>query len=225
MTARSLMAGAACAVALALSMPAQAGQGWYVGVSGGGNLVDDIDFTGLRDRDAPAPDAALGGTWAVDEGWAILASTGYALATWRVEVEGGYRHNAVDTGIAIDLDAWTLSFNVIHDVRLSRSITLSLGGGIGADRTTLQIDSLGFDDTDWSLALQGIAGLSFELTPQLDLTFDYRYRFTEGADLASRLTSEPARESYALDDFGAHVATIGLRFSFDTAATVPMPTP
>lgn len=223
MTVRSLMAGVACAAALALAAPASAGQGWYVGVSGGGNLVDDIDYSGLRDRDAPGVDAALGGTWEIDEGWAILASTGYALATWRVEFEGGYRHNTVGNEIDIDVDAWTLSFNVIHDIRLSRSINLSVGGGLGADRTTLKIDSLGFDDTDWSLAAQAIAGLSFELTPQIDLTFDYRYRFTEGADLSSRLTSEPASETYALDDFGAHVATIGLRFSFDAPNTVPMP--
>jgi OOP family OmpA-OmpF porin len=224
MTVRTLMTGAACAAALLLSTAAQAGPGWYVGVSGGGTLVDDIDYSGLRDPDAPGPNAPLSGTWDIDEGWAVLASAGYALATWRVEFEGGYRQNAVGNEIDIDVDAWSLTFNVIHDIRLSNAIDLSVGGGLGADRLTVKMDTAGFDDTDWSFAAQAIAGLSFELTPQLDLTLNYRYRWTDGTDLASRITTEPASETYALDDFGTHIATIGLRYSLDAPNTVPMPT-
>ena len=43
--------GAATAVALLLSGTAQAGQGWYVGLAGGGTMIDDIDYAGLRNPD------------------------------------------------------------------------------------------------------------------------------------------------------------------------------
>jgi outer membrane protein OmpA-like peptidoglycan-associated protein len=218
--------GAASAAALLLSAPAQAGQGWYVGIAGGGTMIDDIDYTGLRDPDAAGPNVPLAGTWEVDTGWAAFATVGYGLASWRLELEGGYRHNGFDGALDIELDEWTAMVNALYEVRLSRSLNLSVGGGVGGDFANLKFANTGFDDDQWNFAWQGIAGLSFALSKDLDLTLDYRYLRVTGPELSSRITTPAGLDTYQLDDLGKHTLSVGLRFALGgEAAPPPAPLP
>ena len=225
MTFRRGLLGAAAAGALLLCVPAQAGQGWYVGLAGGGSIIDDIDYAGVRNPDAAGPDVALAGTWEVDTGWAGFATAGYKLASFRLELEGGYRHNGFDGPADIDLDEWTAMVNALYDVRVSRSLNLSVGAGAGGDFANLKIANTGFDDDQWNFAWQGLAGLSIAVAPNLDLTLDYRYLRVNGPELSSRITTPAGLDSYALDDLGKHTASVGLRFALGGEASPPPPAP
>ena len=105
--------GAAAALALTLSPQAMAGEGWYISVAGGGVWIDDIDYTGVRNPDSSPTDVVLAGPFVVDPGWAALVATGYGMGGWRVEVEGGYRSNTIDSASDIELNEWTAMMNVL----------------------------------------------------------------------------------------------------------------
>jgi outer membrane protein OmpA-like peptidoglycan-associated protein len=206
-------------------MPASAGNfnGWYIGLEGGGNWNSDNDagFATVPPLFAPV-DIEF------DTGWAALATIGYAFpdSGWRVEGEYGYRHNDVDAigGLPAngELTANTLMANVLYDFKLMDRLTLSVGAGAGAEHSTFD-DGVIDQDEDYNFAYQGIAGLSYAMTPRMDLTLNYRYLRTDessyhGAHLAHT-------DYYALDEGEKQTLTIGLRYDLyrDEAPMVQAP--
>jgi hypothetical protein len=90
-------------------------------------------------------------------------------------------------------------------------VTVYGGGGLGIANVEWDIGNPGyrFHGFDTVLAWQGIAGLSYDLTPQLALTGEYRYlssfedpSFASGGDRIDGV------------ELGDHSALIGLRYSF-----------
>lgn len=213
MKTRVLLLGAAAMLALGT---ANAGHhhGWYVGIEGGANWIDDADgvlFSGP---------ATIPVSFEFDTGWAVLGTVGYSFHNnWRLELEGGYRSNGLD-GSTADLNEWSIMANVVYDIPLSPKWDLSLGVGAGYDHATL---AAGVDLDDGNFAYQGIAGLSYAIGRQTDLTLTYRYlRVSE-----PEFETIPGLFGFRFDDVSKHTVTIGLRFDLspDEVAAPPPPPP
>lgn len=231
MRVRSFVIGGT--VALACALPASAGNfnGWYIGLEGGANWNSDNDAAF-----ATVPPLYTPATIGYDTGWAALATMGYAFENsgWRVEGEFGYRHNDIDSIAGLpaagELTSMTLMANVLYDFKLMDRLTLSVGAGAGAQHSTFD-DGVIDQDEDYNFAYQGIAGLSYAVSPRLDLTLNYRYLRTDessyhGAHLAHT-------DYYALDDGEKQTLTIGLRYDLypdstpvvDAPVATPPPAP
>ena len=82
-------------VSLCLVAPAQAAPGWYLSIEGGGKVVGDWDHTRTKMTwCGPEVKEALA---AFETGYAAFGAAGYAIDAWRVEVEGGFRMNDVES--------------------------------------------------------------------------------------------------------------------------------
>jgi outer membrane protein OmpA-like peptidoglycan-associated protein len=216
------------AALLALSSPASAGRftAWYFGVDGGASWVEDVDALVYA---TPALPPASASGFDFDMGWAAFASAGYSFANnWRVELEGGYRHNEIDSftpppagpAVALDgeLDQYTLMANVLYDFASSSGAMLSVGAGVGADyaraRSAAGIPfAAAFEGDDISLAFQALVGASYPITSFMDLTLNYRYLMVTDINLNDDETT-PGTVAIvdATDPAGEHTVTMGLRF-------------
>src|SRR4249920_144329 len=123
----TILLASACAFALcAGSAQAAHFNGWYVSLEGGANKTEDWNhrqhstIAGVVVDTDPA-------TSSFDTGWAALGSVGYAFHNWRVELEGGYRHNNQDRLVEFDpgptldttaghLTNWSIMGNVLYDI-------------------------------------------------------------------------------------------------------------
>ncbi len=232
---------------LALTSPASASRftAWYFGVDGGASWVEDLDVLAYA-TPGPVPLTASSADFGL--GWAAFASTGYAFANsgWRAEIEGGYRHNDIDTltppalpavQVDGDLNEYTLMANVLYDFPSAGGVMLTLGAGVGADYARTQTAALGplpaFDGDDISLAFQGIAGLSYPVTSWMDLTLNYRYLLVTDLNFDDQDTIAPAVAHVdTVGNLHKHTVTMGLRFGgrgpdrpMVAAAKAPPPPP
>ncbi|NOT41830.1 MAG: OmpA family protein [Alphaproteobacteria bacterium] len=231
MTTRSLLLGAVASLVF-VSAASAGPNGWYLGLEGGGNWVDDTDVAN------DTIDPTFGGGFApttssFETGWAALGTVGYGWNRWRAELELGYRDNELDvftvTGTPNtgggEFNEASAMLNFLYDWDFSERFGLFVGAGAGADYIQYKNDS-GFHtvpihDSDVVFAWQAMAGLNYRLTGRTDLVLAYRYfnasepEFTEidgGLDLHN--------DSY--DNVVKHTATIGLRYHFGQPAMEPM---
>jgi len=102
----------------------------------------------------------------------------------RVELEGLFGYTQYDRSVRGagptagdgDLFEYGLMFNIMPDVKLGR-LSLFAGGGIGASLYTLSDSSpTDYEDSRGALALQVMAGASFELAEPVSLYAMLRYR-------------------------------------------------
>ena len=192
---------------------------WYTAIEGGWNGIADadIDYIGT----IPATVTLVVTTPAeaqFDSGWALFATLGMDMGGgWRSEGELGYRSNDLKIAIpttfntvtkAGSLDELSLMINWLLDVPLSNSLKLTLGGGIGGEYAKLKTD-FGFDGSEWSLAYQGIVGLSFALDQQTELTLNYRHFRVIEPEFKDFVG--PVDEKINFDEIGKNSLTIGLR--------------
>lgn len=191
MQKKSALLATTAFAALAFAAPAHAaGSGWYVNLTGGGNWLDDNDFAV----------SAAGDTLTVntesDAGWVVSGAIGYSLAKMvtpglRVEVEVGYRENAVDGDwassdggadaglIEYDHSALSVMANVWYDFDVG-GVRPYVGGGIGwadveVDGNFLSGDVPAFSYSDDGFAWQAGGGINFDVSPNMQLGVGYRY--------------------------------------------------
>jgi outer membrane protein OmpA-like peptidoglycan-associated protein len=231
MKTRSLLIGALAPLAVVSAASANGQDGWYVGLEGGGNWIQDtsvvrtIDFPPLGD-----PFVAPPNKFQFDTGWAAFATVGRGFSShWRLELEGGYRDNSLQPNAAgnnMSLREWSAMLNALYDIPVTDRFSVSLGMGLGGDRATLERKSKPFRDSDWNFAYQGIGGISYELTDRLDLFANYRYfRVMEPTFSDISPLDGPALERFELGDLVKHSATIGLRYHFGAPEMVPVAAP
>jgi OOP family OmpA-OmpF porin len=241
MKLKAILLGTVLTAASVVTADASASnRGWYVGVEGGANWMQDVD----DHFDAPGTfvDTTLNVDF--DTGWAAIATVGYAFweSNWRVELEAGYRQNDINKGVfehtgpfwAKGSTAFTgdhiseasIMANALYDFHLTDRLTFSIGAGAGAAdvRVDMKNAPIPVDDSDWAFAWQGIAGLSYALTDRLDLTLNYRYfRVEDGVDAQSFGVF-----SNDYDTLENHTVTIGLRWDLspdEEPAPPPAPQP
>ena len=119
---------------LCLIAPAQAAPGWYLSLEGGGSLVSDWEHTRTKwTYCGPEVKEALA---AFDTGYAAFGAAGYAIDAWRVEVEGGFRQNDIESyeksswgrshvvDAAGELSEASVMVNIIYDVPLFERFSL-----------------------------------------------------------------------------------------------------
>ena len=228
MKVRSILLGTVAGLALAGTASAGQLPGWYIGIEGGANWVDDIDA-----RAVTASGSTSQGSLSTDTGWAVLATVGYSFQNhFRLEGEVGFRHNGLDgsfittsgspTALTGDFDELSLMANVLYDFQLGPKTVFSLGVGAGMDRANLQ--TAGLDVDDWAFAYQGIAGLAYNLNAKTQLTLNYRY--FRVSDLKFEIP--PGLGAIEFEDVTKHTVTLGLRYSFgreEEPAPVAAPPP
>ena len=192
----------------------------YGTIHGGLNLTRDTDFgTGLGTIDTDFNRGfAAGGALGLDMGRI------WQLGGLRVEAEGMFRRNSVDVHALEGQDlpgstgrarAVSGMVNVLHDFHWEGPFALRpyFGGGIGAARVRFQDFGVEvapdvLDDRDTAFAFQGIVGASFDVTPAMAVTADYRYFATRSLDM------ETADGTDISPRYQNHTIMAGLRFNF-----------
>ncbi len=232
MTLRSAVLCAA--VAASLGGAASAGQikGWYIGLEGGANWVEDWSHT-FNDFDGPL----LAAEASFDTGWAAFVTAGYAFNNnIRAEFEAGYRDNDVDgyvlngNSTTFGEDLWEASamVNVLYDISLMDKLSLSVGAGAGGDfaNYTFTIGATSAEDDEWNFAYQGLAGLNYMVGQRTAVFMNYRYLRVVSPEFDFRPVTSVAFVDG--DDFVKHTATIGIRYALQPAAApyvAPPPAP
>jgi outer membrane protein OmpA-like peptidoglycan-associated protein len=218
MLKNALLASALGLSIYALGTGAEAGHrpaGWYVGVEGGANWIDDAD---VALNIAPTIFEAE-----FESGWAVFAEVGYRWDNnWRIELEGGWRENDVDCisfggpcvpGPWGDISQFTHMINVLHDIDLSERTALSVGLGVGGNFVDADVPiPILRDDDDYVFAGQALVQLTHELSERLDFVLTYRYVTTDDPEfrLAPPVTVDYENEN--------HTVSVGLRFALQPEA-------
>jgi outer membrane protein OmpA-like peptidoglycan-associated protein len=235
MTTRRVLAGTVAFLCFAL--PAQAGEGWYLSLEGGANIVDDWEHTRTRwTICGPEIKEALA---AFETGWSAFGAAGYALNGWRVEVEGGYRHNDIESYVknwkgeivreggsrfdpSGELTEASLLINIIYDVPIFERFSISVGLGAGADFASFKLNTIWapVDEDDWHFVYQGLAGVNYALTEMTVLFVNYR--FANVSDVSFDPTALVHLEG---EDFQKQAATAGVRFQLSAPGLPPAPPP
>lgn len=143
-------------------------QNWYFSGFGAMNYNHDGDANG-------------GGEVEYDLGFGVGGSIGYAMPNGlRLEGEVAYRRNDIDTVGGIpnggELGTWAFMGNAVYEFNVQSSVKPHIGGGLGVVHGTVDYGGVSFDDTE--LGAQFIAGVDYNVAPDLALIFDYRYLVT-----------------------------------------------
>ncbi len=199
LTRITLAAGACLTAATLITVSSAKAQTYYVGGEAGWNVLPDQTdkISGIGSAKSR-----------YDSGYAVGARAGYEWGPWRFEEEYNYRNNGLSgiraggfnlPGVSGSREAHAIMTNVIYDVNLnqfgiSTPITPHIGVGIGAvdiiDHAKVAGVGQLFNDNDWEFGYQAIAGLRYNVTPNVAVDLDYRYLAT--TDATFRVPSAPA---------------------------------
>jgi OmpA-OmpF porin, OOP family len=231
----ALLAGTASA-----AMAQNYAPGPYIGLKGGITNLEDQSITGHTGN-------ALNLSTDADIGFGVLGFGGYSFGLWRLEGELGYRSNELDTlGVANDggipatqgqagqtgttqaaggrVNAISTMGNLIFDLPWSfAGISPYIGAGVGVarieQRGTAAPNVRYVDDSQWRLAYQGIAGLSWNFNPRWSVSAEYRYFAT---------TDPQYRDAQGLKvdgEYQTHNGFIGVTYHFGAPRVAPPPPP
>ncbi len=206
-------------VALAALMASAAGgayatEGWYGRADVGYSTDGSIDYGGGTDFD-------------LENDWSQHLGLGYAFQNgFRLEGELSHRYNDYDEGVLLDgnIHAWAAMLNGYYDFNRGGGVEPYLGLGVGAARlvNSLNAGLIVSQDQDTVLAYQGMAGVAFNVTPQLAIDVGYRYFVADDADFDADTFLGPA----TLDaDYDHQAVTLGLRYQFAAPYVAPPPAP
>ncbi len=173
---RKLLLASASALTLLASPAVAQEEGFYIGVGGGANIIhgDDINGNGI-DNDFDH-----------DAGFVGTGTIGYKYGNgFRNELELGYRANKTDQIADIDAtgdtEVYSAMVNLLFDLELTDSgIDTYIGAGAGGalvrhDKAGPVSGGTRLDDSDFTPAFQGIAGVSYALSSKADLYMNYQY--------------------------------------------------
>jgi outer membrane protein OmpA-like peptidoglycan-associated protein len=197
------------------------GGSWYVGAKAGGNwLANDTHL--VTNSLFPTP---IGGSVSYKDGVTGAVQGGFAFGGGlHLEEEFAYRYNQVDRvspygagrGSMRNYAAMT---NVTYELPIDFPLRPYIGGGIGAADYApyhLRGDGMPYPNyvggpDSWGLAWQAIGGVAYSLDDHIDLTLEYRY--------FERINDHPVGVG---NDYEAHSALVGVRYSFGEPAPAPM---
>ena len=172
---RKLILASATALAL-FSAPAFAqGEGFYIGVGGGANIIHGDDINGNGFNSDLEHDVGIVGAGKI----------GYKYSNgFRNEIELGYRTNDVDeiAGVTAEgeSEVYSAMINLLFDLDITETnIDTYIGGGIGGalvrhDKVGL-VQGTSIDDSEFTPAFQMIAGASYALSDKVDFYANYQY--------------------------------------------------
>ncbi|MDG1287786.1 MAG: outer membrane beta-barrel protein [Rickettsiales bacterium] len=172
---RKLLLASASVLTLFASPALAQSEGFYIGVGGGANIIhgDDINGNGFDSE------------FEHDAGFVGAGTLGYKYDNgFRNEIELGYRANKVDQIANVDAEGdtevYSAMVNLLFDLELTDS-NIDTYIGVGAGGALVRHDKAGLlsgtrvDDSDFTPAFQGIAGISYALSDKADLYMNYQY--------------------------------------------------
>jgi OmpA-OmpF porin, OOP family len=194
--------------------------GFYIGGAAGANIEEDNRF---RNGGGSATDS-------YKAGYVGTLSFGYGLGNGlRLEVEPGYRNNAVDSvngrPASSRMQMATFMGNVLYDFNRFQTpwipLTPHVGVGIGYahvwDRSVSPNGNNVSGDTN-RLAFQAIGGLDYSLTPNQKVGVDYRYMVVHDASFPT-----VAGASAHAGDLNNHTFLATYRYEFNSPPAAPPP--
>ena len=233
-----LLAATAAAV---LTGPAYAAaNGPYAGVEGGVTFPRSSDLDVILDNTTTYNN---GYDVKYKTGFDVDAIAGYKLGIIRLEGEAGYKRAKVkslgvstplvtDVGTAAGTTATAADFSVgnhigVKSLMANALLDGNIGGGFGAyaggGAGRAWANFSGDSDSAW--AYQGIAGLRYAISPNVDAGLKYRYFRTGklGFDDAFSVNGEPFTTT-AKGNYSSHSLLASLVYNFNGAAA-PAPVP
>lgn len=234
----SLKKALLAATLLTLPLAAANAQGWdprvqgvYVGAGFGANYLQGSSESGVD----------VGFEW----GYAGVLSVGYGFGNGlRLELEGSYRQNEVDSIKAAapvgrlarsggNASSYGAMVNALYDFNLG-AVAPYVGVGIGYQIHNYSDvrgiapngNSLLIDGDEGNFAYQAIVGLALPIqsVPGLALTAEYRFMGTLGHDVEATVTTPTGatRATFEADNFN-HSIMFGVRYNFGRTAVAAAP--
>jgi opacity protein-like surface antigen len=239
---------AASAIA-SVAAPALAGApGPYVGIEGGVTFPQssDLDIVLNNTSVTPPTTTTYGNGFNVDykTGYDLDAIAGYKFGLFRLEVEGGYKHAKLknlnvsptlltDVGTAAGVTATPSDFGVGDHIGIKTLMANALldgdfgggfGGYVGAGAGRAWASFSGDKDNAW--AYQGIAGIRYALTPNIDAGLKYRYFRTGNLNFSDAFALNGTNfTTGASGHYSSHSILASLVYNFNSSGEAPLPTP
>jgi OOP family OmpA-OmpF porin len=167
---------------IAFVTPAAAGTGWYLGLGAGWSELQSV---GAQVTTPAIPTSGQGSFNSTVRG---DVAAGFKTASgFRIELEDGYgeyklKKATFPAGVAIagasgHLSIGTMMVDVAYDLPLNSGFGLTLGGGLGLGSVLANYDdpTQTIRKNDTAFAYQAMAGVTYAVSPQLDLELAYRY--------------------------------------------------
>jgi OmpA-OmpF porin, OOP family len=180
----TIAAGACLAVATAMFAGAAQAQTIYLGGEAGWSVLEN------QTDNAPGFPSLHAH---YDSGFAAGVRIGYEMEPFRFEEEYIFHDNALSSldvggatlpGVTGSRRSHAFMTNLLYDINLGWPVVPHIGAGIGAVDIVDHAHSpaLGtLDDDDWQFGYQAIAGLRYNLNPNVAVDLDYRYLATTDA--------------------------------------------
>ena len=236
------------ATAAAMAAPAfAAANGPYVGIEGGVVFPRSTDLDVILNNTTAVPPTSTTYNNGVNidykTGWGADVIAGYKLGLLRVEAEGGYQRASVknvkaSTALLTDastaagapvvsgdfggskIGVTTLMANALLDSDFGNS---RFGGYIGGGAGRAWASYSGDKDNAW--AFQGIAGLRYAVSPNVDVGMKYRYLRTGSLSFNdSFAVNGTTFDTSSKGKFSSHSLLASLVYNFNApAAAVAVP--
>jgi OmpA-OmpF porin, OOP family len=239
----------AAAVLAATGSPAlAAADGPYVGIEGGVTIPQSSDLDVILNNTTANPVTITtysnGYNVKYKTGWNADALAGYKLGLFRFEVEGGYQRAKVkdvnvsstllgDVGTAAGTTATVSNLGIgsrmgVAYVTANALIDSDIGGGFGAyagggiGRAWASFSG----DKDNAMALTGIAGIRYAVSPNIDAGVKYQYLHTGKLNFSDAFTVNGVNfASSAKGNYDSHNILASLVYNFNSRGATPAPVP
>ena len=215
---RLKIAALAAGLLVGASSVAMAADGVYVSGELGASALSNATFNNAKVKYSP--------------NWGVLGALGYAFGPIRVEGELGYRDNDLRTigGAAArgDTSAFSTFVNGYYDIPTGTQWTPYLGVGLGhvwlsANKWTVAPNALWTKGSDDVWGAQGIAGLAYNINPNLAVKADYRYMATQDANYGRSATLVPSGSTHSA--YASQTIMVGFTYKFGYEPPPPPPAP
>lgn len=173
--------------------PAQQAGPFYVGVFGAFVMPEDLELE-------------HGSDISLDDSWALGVKGGYIIPQVKfLAVELEYTYMGEQDFDETNRDGNISSHNFMANILFrypEGKIHPFVGAGLGLSNASIEVDDVNWDDDDTAFASQFIAGVNFELAPNLSAELAYKYFYSE----------------YEFDgddtEAGNHLFQVGLNYHF-----------
>lgn len=237
--ARILLAGAAV---MAIAAPAHARDGRvYIGIDGGVVLQDQVILE-AQPYSGTTNEARVN----TGMGWEGDVVIGYDFGRFRLEAEGAYKDQDYDTlfvnapnsaGLVAGRrylpntkqKTYSAMLNALVDIGKDDGFQAYFGGGAGLARVEFNLagpdTGVLIDDSDTTFAYQGIAGLRYPVTDNIDIGLKYRYFRVPNAEIDGFANNslEARTESHSV--LASLLVNFGGRSEPEPAQAAPPPPP
>ncbi len=243
MTIRSTLLAATLLAAFPLIAQAQPVNGLYVNAGAGVNFKPGQGLSSFLNGVGNGGSAQIN----YDTGYAVLGSLGWGFGNGlRLEVEGNFRDNGLDTVTRGHVTAHAsgrnntigVMTNVLYDMDIGLNWAYPyIGGGVGYawsqyDNARASISSpfasARSNNTTGGFAYQAIAGVAFPIPAVrgLSLTAEYRFFGVNGGTISGTACGiDCTRAHFHTSDQQNHSALLGVRYAFNAAPAAVMAAP